>query len=144
MKKFILILTLLVISTVLFSQTLTFLSDRISFDVGGESGEIDKHSVIKIYDHWTVILQGDETTYLFHVTDFEESEDDRYGGIKTAAVLCKDEFGEFWLLGISNIKDLNQFIITIYQGSDSGSSFLMFYGVFKEDKNITKETGIVT
>jgi len=140
MKKIIIVLALLVISAALFSQNLTFISNNITYEVYGESGALEKNSVIKIYDNRTVIIQGDETSYLYHITDFEKSSDERYGGIKTAIVLCKDEFGEFWLLGISNIQELKQFIVTIYQDSASGSVFLMFFGVFLEDLNTTKET----
>jgi hypothetical protein len=145
MKKILIGLALIIISTALFSQNLTFVSNQITYDVFGESGEVSKNSVIKIYDDKATIIQENETLYLRFVTEMEESHDERFGGITTMNVLCEDEHKELWLLGISHVKDLEQFIITLYQHSEVGDISLMFFGQFKEDANFNKnETRMIS
>ncbi len=139
MKKILIGLALIIISTALFSQNLTFVSNKISYEMLGESGEVNKESVIKIYDDKATIIQENETTHLRFVTEMEESYDERFGGVTTMMVLCKDDYDEFWIFGISNIKELEQFTITLYQESEAGNTLVMFFGHFKEDAKFNKD-----
>jgi len=139
-KKIIIGLALIAISAALFAQNLTFVSNQITYEMYGKSGTVNKESIIKIYDHKTVIFQGNDETPLTHMSDFSVSNDERYGGVTTMMVMCKDDADVIWLLGISKIKELNQFTVTIYREDDNGVSMVMFFGAFKESIEEKKNT----